>query len=219
MVKYCHVLGCTNRSDREKHLEYYRLPKVITNQGEVCKKLSEERRRLWIAKLYQDFQGKNLHNIRVCSSHFVSGKRSDLYKKDDPDWVPCLNMRGKQEPQQPKDSLTSRYKRCVNRPQQKHKDAAAHSLLLMDTPDDYDCATSDYVSDNICSVGTPTEMTRVGNRKSIPIWNRNRKARNRIGIKRNRNRILEIQIRIPLINSCVHIFRKVHALHDLLISQ
>ncbi|XP_067226618.1 uncharacterized protein [Chanodichthys erythropterus] len=158
MVNYCRVLGCTNRSDREKHLEYYRLPKILTNQGEECKKLSEERRRLWLAKLNQDFQGKNLDNIRVCSNHFLSGKRSDLYKKDDPDWVPSVNMRGKQEPQPPKDSLTSRYTRRVNRAQQKLKDAAAHSLLLMDTPDD-DSATSDYVGDNICSVGTQTEMS------------------------------------------------------------
>lgn len=63
-------------------------------------------------------------------------------------------MRGKQEPQPPKDSLTSRYTRRVNRTQQKLKDAAAHPLLLMDIPDDDDSATSDYV----CSVGTQTEM-------------------------------------------------------------
>uniref|UniRef100_A0A667XC08 Uncharacterized protein n=1 Tax=Myripristis murdjan TaxID=586833 RepID=A0A667XC08_9TELE len=29
MVNYCRVLGCTNRSDQEKHLEYYRLPKLF----------------------------------------------------------------------------------------------------------------------------------------------------------------------------------------------
>ena len=27
MVNYCRVFGCTNRSDRDKHLEFYRLPK------------------------------------------------------------------------------------------------------------------------------------------------------------------------------------------------
>ncbi|XP_050950270.1 uncharacterized protein LOC127153288 isoform X2 [Labeo rohita] len=31
------------------------------------------KRRLWLAKLNQDFQGKNLDNIRVCSNHFQSG--------------------------------------------------------------------------------------------------------------------------------------------------
>lgn len=54
MVNYCHVLGCPNQSDREKHLEYYRLPKVKTNQGEP----SEKRRHLWLVKLNQDFAGQ-----------------------------------------------------------------------------------------------------------------------------------------------------------------
>ncbi|CAL8378098.1 unnamed protein product [Gadus morhua 'NCC'] len=55
-------------------------------------KLSEERRRLWLAKLNQDLRGKNLDNVRICSAHFLSGKRSDLYQKDDPDWVPSVGM-------------------------------------------------------------------------------------------------------------------------------
>lgn len=63
MVTYFRVFGCTNGSDQEKHFEYYRLPKVIINQGEECKKLSEERC-LWLAKLNQDFQGMNLDNIQ-----------------------------------------------------------------------------------------------------------------------------------------------------------
>ena len=73
MVNYCRVYGCTNRSDREKNLEYYRLPRVIKNQREACKTLSEERRRVWLAELNQDFKGKNLDNIRVCSAHFLTG--------------------------------------------------------------------------------------------------------------------------------------------------
>ena len=75
MVNYCRVLGCHNRSDRETQLQYYRLPKVIKNQGEECERLSDKRRRLslWIAGLQQNFSGKNLENIRVCSAHFISG--------------------------------------------------------------------------------------------------------------------------------------------------
>ena len=74
MVNYCRVIGCHNRSDRETQLQFYRLPKVIKNQGIECEKLSEERRRLWIASLQQNFSGKNLENIRICSAHFVSGR-------------------------------------------------------------------------------------------------------------------------------------------------
>ena len=42
-VNYWRVLGCTNRLDWGINLEYFRWPKVITNQGEECNKLSEER--------------------------------------------------------------------------------------------------------------------------------------------------------------------------------
>ena len=72
MVNYCRVLGCHNRSDREKDLYFYRLPQVITNQGEDCLNISEGRRRFWLAKLNQDFYEKNVDNIHVCSAHFIS---------------------------------------------------------------------------------------------------------------------------------------------------
>lgn len=74
MVNYCRVIGCHNRSDRETQLQYYRLPKVIKNQGEEWESLSAQRRRLWLARLQQNVEGKNLENIRVCSAHFISGK-------------------------------------------------------------------------------------------------------------------------------------------------
>ena len=74
MVNYCRVLGCHNRSDRESGRQYYRLPEIITREGEKTQQLSSERRRLWLAKLNQDFKGKNLKNIRVCSDHFVMSK-------------------------------------------------------------------------------------------------------------------------------------------------
>ncbi|XP_077384061.1 uncharacterized protein LOC144022809 isoform X4 [Festucalex cinctus] len=69
---------------------------VVKKQGDECQKLSGERRRLWLAKLNQDLRGKNLDNIRICSAHFLSGKKSDLYQKDNPDWVPSVGMTGQQ---------------------------------------------------------------------------------------------------------------------------
>lgn len=45
----------------------YRLPKIIQNQGEKTLKSSEERRRLWISWIRQNFEGKNLNNIKVWS--------------------------------------------------------------------------------------------------------------------------------------------------------
>uniref|UniRef100_A0A9J8B0E7 THAP-type domain-containing protein n=1 Tax=Cyprinus carpio carpio TaxID=630221 RepID=A0A9J8B0E7_CYPCA len=155
MVNYCRVSGCTNRTDREKHLEYYRLPKVIKNQGEECQRLSEERRRLWLAKLNQDLRGKNLDNIRICSAHFLSGKKSDLYQKDDPDWVPSVGLTGQQGglPQSTKETGNSHYKRRMNRTQQRLKAEAAAAAETDDDP------TTSYVSDNFCCTGTQTELT------------------------------------------------------------
>ena len=72
MINYCRVLGCHNRTDREKDLHFYRLPQVITNQGEDGQNISKDRRRLWLAKLNQDFARKNIDNVRVCSAHFIS---------------------------------------------------------------------------------------------------------------------------------------------------
>ncbi|XP_030199426.1 uncharacterized protein LOC115533207 [Gadus morhua] len=164
MVNYCRVFGCTNRSDREKHLEYYRLPKVITNQGEQCQKLSEERRRLWLAKLNQDLRGKNLDNVRICSAHFLSGKRSDLYQKDDPDWVPSVGMTGQQRSPE-KAGTSSRYSRRGNRTQQRLREAAADAAagagVAAETDDSEtdDPTTSGYISSNLCSTETQSELT------------------------------------------------------------
>ena len=74
MVNYCRVNGCHNRSDRDSDKSFYRLPEIIKNQGEKTEELSEERRRLWLARLDQDLSGKNLKNIRVCSDHFINRK-------------------------------------------------------------------------------------------------------------------------------------------------
>ncbi|XP_074542190.1 uncharacterized protein LOC141802550 [Halichoeres trimaculatus] len=156
MVNYCRVLGCTNRSDREKHLKFFRLPKTIANQGEECKQLSEERRRLWLAKLHQDFRGKNLDNIRVCSQHFLSGTKAYLHRKDDPDWVPSLNMRQKPDPQFYKETLAARYKRRVSRAHRKvEADASQYEPVAADS------SRREPVTDHKPRTGTQSENTDV----------------------------------------------------------
>ena len=62
MVHFCAVPGCSNRSDRETHLSYHRLP--LKN-----KKVLKE----WIHKIRRT----NLplkESTRVCSEHFVRSK-------------------------------------------------------------------------------------------------------------------------------------------------
>ncbi|XP_041376934.1 uncharacterized protein LOC121389396 [Gigantopelta aegis] len=89
MVNYCNVLQCHNRSDRETDRSFYRIPAIIRNQGQACETLSSQRRLKWLSRLNQDFTGKNLGNVRVCSDHFIM---VDLYDETNPDWAPSLKM-------------------------------------------------------------------------------------------------------------------------------
>ncbi|WAR15030.1 hypothetical protein MAR_005135 [Mya arenaria] len=125
MVIKCAVLGCSNRKDREKDFQYYRLPAIASNQGEECEKLSSKRRREWLANMNQCFKNKNLDNVRICSEHFVSGKKADLYDRTNPDWCPTLRLGGSNpEPvvSTPLHSATphvDRYKRVQERSKRK----------------------------------------------------------------------------------------------------
>ncbi|XP_041347756.1 uncharacterized protein LOC121367563 isoform X1 [Gigantopelta aegis] len=92
MVNYCNVLQCHNRSNRETDRSFYRIPAIIRNQGQACETLSSQRRLKWLSRLNQDFTGKNLGNVRVCSDHFIMGKPVDLYDETNPDWAPSLKM-------------------------------------------------------------------------------------------------------------------------------
>lgn len=90
-----------------------------------------------------------------CISHYFPGKKSDLYQKDDPDWVPSVGLTGQQggSPQSTKETGNSRYKRRMNRTQQRLKAEAAAAAETDDDP------TTSYVSDNFCCTGTQTELT------------------------------------------------------------
>lgn len=73
MVNFCGVFGCGNRGDRDKK-SFYRLPAVITSQGEKTFELSQKRRDTWLAHISRDIKESNLPYTRVCSDHFVTGK-------------------------------------------------------------------------------------------------------------------------------------------------
>lgn len=81
IVNYCRFFDCINWADREKHLKFYRLPKVIKkNRRRNAKKLSKELWRLWLAKLNQDLRGKNLDYVRLCLAHVLSGKCNRVHQ-------------------------------------------------------------------------------------------------------------------------------------------
>ena len=76
MVHFCTVPGCSNRSDRESHLSYHRLP--LKNNSVL---------KIWIHKIGR----KNLplnESTRVCSEHFVNS-RGRMLRSDE---VPTLKL-------------------------------------------------------------------------------------------------------------------------------
>ena len=88
----CAMAACGNRSTRDKSKSYFRLPKVVTHQGDKTFELSKRRRDEWLARIRrEDITPKQHPDIRVCSDHFVGGP-AKLYDVVSPDWAPSLNL-------------------------------------------------------------------------------------------------------------------------------
>ena len=45
----CVVVGCSSKSGKHKGLGFFRIPKIITNQGEEQEELTTRRRKEWIS--------------------------------------------------------------------------------------------------------------------------------------------------------------------------
>ena len=89
----CAIVGCGNRSGRDKEKRFYRLTAVISNQGTQTKDLSKKRQNTWLAKIRRtDISPEQYYNIRVCSDHFINGSPSRLYDETNPDWAPSLKL-------------------------------------------------------------------------------------------------------------------------------
>ena len=119
-MNFCAVIGCGKRGDRDKGTRFFRLPAVITHQGEQTRLLSERRRREWLASIRrEDIKAENYAYTRVCSEHFVSGQPSKLYESTHPDWTPSRNL-GHSE-KKTKTSGGARYARAVKRGAKKRR--------------------------------------------------------------------------------------------------
>jgi len=89
----CLIVGCGNRSGRDKGLYFAKVPLTIENQGQEARELSEERRSGWISAISRDnLTDTILENNNVCGKHFVSGKATKSWDKFNVDWVPTLNL-------------------------------------------------------------------------------------------------------------------------------
>ena len=98
----CIVWGCASKSGKHKGLGFYRIPKIITDQGEEYKELTRKRREGCISAVSRgDTAQKNILETaeRVCGRHFHQGQFT-------PDWVPSLKL-GKKEYRRPKDFKAS----------------------------------------------------------------------------------------------------------------
>ena len=94
MVNFLAVVGCTNSSDREKGVRFFRLPSMITHHD-----LSKKRRDLWLARIHrEDVEPEKYPYTRICSRHFITGEPSDLYDEPNPDWAPSRYLGGAPEP-------------------------------------------------------------------------------------------------------------------------
>ena len=86
MPTTCVVVGCNNRKSKQSLIGFYRFPK---------RKEEEERRRKWITfvsrKNSDGSAWKPGKGARVCSEHFITGKKSNVYTI--PDYVPSIKAK------------------------------------------------------------------------------------------------------------------------------
>ena len=93
MVNFCAVLGCGNRANRGEDKRYYRLPSVITHQGQETLDWMTRRRAEWLRYVCMDnLRPANYPYTHVCSDHFLSRSPSSLYDTENPDWAPSLQL-------------------------------------------------------------------------------------------------------------------------------
>jgi len=89
----CAVVGCSNRSDRDKGVSFFRIPKVIICRSQRELELTKKRRDGYLAAVSrEDITDRGIANIRVCSRHFISGKPAALFDELNPDWLPTQNL-------------------------------------------------------------------------------------------------------------------------------
>ena len=112
MPTICAVVGCKNRQRKQCGVSFYRFPKE-----------DPDRRRQWIAFVSRRNSNKSAwkpgKGDRLCSDHFISGKKSD--KPGNPDYVPSVKPKKSPRKSSESSSLSSaamnRFKRLTRRTQ------------------------------------------------------------------------------------------------------
>ena len=148
----CAVLKCGNRSGRDKDKRFFRLPSVITHQGEKALELSKRRQLEWLARIKRkNLRSEQYLNTRVCSGHFVSGSPSALFDENNPDWASSLNLG--YEGMDSIEAKSGRYERAVKRSKKR-----AFDELEPETDHEKQKA-DDEIADEGNSVSTQTDLS------------------------------------------------------------
>ncbi|XP_055509316.1 uncharacterized protein LOC129707898 isoform X1 [Leucoraja erinacea] len=93
MVNFCAVLNCANRGDRERHLSYFRIPKVRRNDGKEKREVKGQQQLKWLANIGRtDIKIEKIANYRVCCLHFINKQPAAWNNVTNPDWAPTVNM-------------------------------------------------------------------------------------------------------------------------------
>ena len=112
----CLVISCGNKTWKKRSkvekVRFFRVPRVIVNQGEYSEELTSERRRMWISAISrEDLTDDILERDRVCSQHFVSGEAAKGSDRVNVDWVPTLHVKHVKDPEE----AAARAQRAANR--------------------------------------------------------------------------------------------------------
>ena len=96
---FCCAAYCSNRRNKQPELEYYRIPKEEKLRAKWlslirrAKWLSLIRRAKWLSLIRRENFTPN-DNTRLCSQHFIGGKRS--LDKGSTSYLPTIFKRGKE---------------------------------------------------------------------------------------------------------------------------
>ena len=102
------------------YIRFFRVPKVITNQGAEYEELTSKRRTDWISAISRgDTDYKNvLESERVFGKHFVFGEPSPVWDQFHVDWVPTLNLGKKKYVEKDFKQVAEKAERAKKRRQQ-----------------------------------------------------------------------------------------------------
>ena len=105
----CVVIGCSNRSVRDKHILFYRIPAVTSQYGERESELSVKQRAAYLAAISRvDLDLNNVEKYQICSKHFVSGKPAKTLDEANIDWAPTLHLGHTKRKQRSQDDQSAR---------------------------------------------------------------------------------------------------------------